>query len=123
MTYYPWMNPQENREAAILRERSLPPQYQMAGNARYLRDALLSVFILSMEGVAPTNNPEAIVGFWVNRSNLRAQMQVRSNNLKALMTEEQTTKATEAAKELFSYEMAKARDLAANPKKKSKHLS
>lgn len=118
MTYYPWMNPQENKEAAILRERSLPPQYQMAGNARYLRDALLSVMILGMEGVAPSDNPEAILMFWTNRSNLKAQMQVRSNNLKALMTEEQITRATTAAKELFGYEMDKARRLAANPKKK-----
>jgi hypothetical protein len=118
MTFFPWMNPQDNKEAAILRERSLPPQYQMAGNARYLRDALLSVFILSMEGVAPSSNPEAILMFWANRSNLKAQMRVRSNNLKALMTEEQIDRATTAARELFGFEMDKARRLAANPKRK-----
>jgi hypothetical protein len=106
--FLPWQNHDDHKEAVRRREMMLPLQYRMAGNMRWFRDALLASMLLAPQFAPITTDFEQLAF----RENRRTEMVARANFLKQMMTDEQISKATEAAKDLFSREILKAKDKA-----------
>lgn len=109
MSFRPWQNHPDHKEAARMRELSLPPQYRMAGNQRYLRDAMLSVMMLSINNQVPGLDLEQMIVQVCARGNMNAKMTVKVNELKKHLTPEQITEAATVAQALFSWELVKTR--------------
>lgn len=107
--FSPWMDHANHKEAAKLREMSLPPHLRLTGNTRYLRDALLSVMLLSDDFSPPGETWIVSLERMRLRGNTRADMRCKAAELKAHLKPEQIEKASKAAGELFHWELTKAR--------------
>jgi hypothetical protein len=117
--FQPWQDHATNKESVRQRERMLPPKYRLAGDMRLLRDALLASMLLSPQ-FAPLTTSFDQLAF---RENKRIEMVARANFLKQMMTPDHVARATEAAKDLFSMEILKAKDKALGNKPQPRFAS
>lgn len=116
----PWQRHEDNLEAAKLREMSLPPEYRMAGNKRFLRDALLAVRLLDPKYaplIQPGESGAAAIQRLLTRESKRAEMSERVTELRSRMSPQAIKEATDVANQLFSYQMDRARRAITEPKK------
>lgn len=107
------MNEYEEQKAARIRELSLPVQFRMAGNLRYLRDAVLSSMMLGGYESEWNENWAVMAERARQRGNQKVRMDARVSALKANMQPEDIQRATNAARGLYEFEAVKARREAA----------
>jgi len=105
--------------AQRVRELRLPLEYRMAGPKRMLRDALLSVMLLSDPAMKFGKDPS--VADLCERARVRTEMAAKVRELKADMLTEDIEHSTRVAGELFHWEVVSAaRAAAVEPRQSEK---